>query len=107
MRPLLDFRRVELRAYLKEKQQPWREDSTNSELDHTRNSVRHELLPILAGKYNPAIVETLLAPPTWPVLKRSTGRANVSAFCLSFCCPASRFAAVGVRLLLKALLVLD
>src|SRR5207302_7820184 len=29
------------------------------DLDHTRNSVRHELLPMLAEKYNPAIVETL------------------------------------------------
>jgi tRNA(Ile)-lysidine synthase len=59
IRPLLEFRRAELREYLEAHKQPWREDSTNSDLHHTRNSIRQELLPLLSEKYNPNIVETL------------------------------------------------
>ena len=59
IRPALGLRRADLRQYLEEINQQWREDVTNADLHHTRNSVRHELLPMLAEKYNPAIVETL------------------------------------------------
>ena len=59
IRPLLGFRRAELRQQLEVINQQWREDVTNADLHHMRNSVRHELLPMLAEKYNPAIVETL------------------------------------------------
>lgn len=59
VRPLLDFRREDIRHCLEAKKQSWREDSTNADLHHTRNSIRHELLPMLAERYNPAIIETL------------------------------------------------
>lgn len=59
VRPLLGIRRKELREYLDLLQQPWREDATNADLKFTRNRVRHELLPLLEGNYNPAIAEVL------------------------------------------------
>jgi tRNA(Ile)-lysidine synthase len=34
--------------------QAWREDSSNRDLAHTRNRIRHELLPLLSG-FNPEI----------------------------------------------------
>jgi tRNA(Ile)-lysidine synthase len=59
VRPLLDFRHCDLETYLRELGQDWREDATNLDRQHTRNRVRHELLPLLARDYNPAIVEAL------------------------------------------------
>jgi tRNA(Ile)-lysidine synthase len=59
VRPLLGFRRHEIEKYLKSIGQPWREDATNNDLQHTRNRIRHELLPLLAKDYNPSIAEAL------------------------------------------------
>lgn len=57
-RPLLGTERREIEAYAEEVGLEWREDSTNASMKHTRNRVRHELLPMLEG-YNPGIVGTL------------------------------------------------
>ncbi|MCU1254522.1 MAG: tRNA(Ile)-lysidine synthetase-like protein [Candidatus Angelobacter sp.] len=58
-RPLLTTSRCEVEAYLKAKGQCWREDSTNLDLGHTRNRIRHKLLPLLEREFNPAIRQTL------------------------------------------------
>jgi tRNA(Ile)-lysidine synthase len=58
VRPLLRTRRADLRAYLTARRQPWREDSSNSDEAHTRNRLRHTLLPALRVE-NPSIDETL------------------------------------------------
>jgi tRNA(Ile)-lysidine synthase len=59
VRPLLAVTRKEVEAYLKQLRQPWREDSSNQDLRHARNRVRHQLLPLLQQDYNPAIRQTL------------------------------------------------
>jgi tRNA(Ile)-lysidine synthase len=59
VRPLLRTTRAEVLAYLKELGQTSREDSSNRDLRHTRNRIRHELLPLLAERYNPGIVGVL------------------------------------------------
>ena len=59
VRPLLAVSRQEVEAYLKAKGQSWRDDSSNRELGHTRNRVRHKLLPLLESDFNPAIRQTL------------------------------------------------
>jgi tRNA(Ile)-lysidine synthase len=59
VRPLLAIERSALEAYLTEISQPWREDSTNAELHHTRNRVRHEILTKLIEQVNPDIRQTL------------------------------------------------
>jgi tRNA(Ile)-lysidine synthase len=58
IRPLLETRRADIEAFLKARKQSWREDSTNQDVAHARNQVRHELLPKLR-EFNPAIIETL------------------------------------------------
>jgi len=60
IRPLLQFRREELVAYLNDLGQPYRSDVSNSDVRFTRNRIRHELLPHLAGQYNPGVVDALL-----------------------------------------------
>jgi tRNA(Ile)-lysidine synthase len=59
VRPLLTISRSEIEACLREKGQGWREDSSNQDLGHTRNRVRHTLLPLLERDFNPAIRRTL------------------------------------------------
>lgn len=60
IRPLLGFRRRELVECLQARDQPWRDDATNRNLDFTRNRVRHELLPTLTKRYHPGTVDSLL-----------------------------------------------
>jgi tRNA(Ile)-lysidine synthase len=58
LRPFLQTRRAEIEAFLKQIDQPWREDSTNTDTVFTRNKIRHELLPQLRA-YNPNLDQTL------------------------------------------------
>jgi tRNA(Ile)-lysidine synthase len=58
LRPLLSVRRSEIESFLKQENQPWREDATNAETIYTRNRVRHQLLPLLR-EFNPGIDRTL------------------------------------------------
>ena len=59
VRPLLQTTRAEILAYLNALGQPFRVDSTNSDLSFTRNRIRRELLPLLAAGYNPAVSRVL------------------------------------------------
>lgn len=59
IRPLLPATRMDILAYLHELGQPYREDASNRDPRFTRNRIRHELLPHLADRYNPAIVRVL------------------------------------------------
>jgi tRNA(Ile)-lysidine synthase len=55
VRPLLDVSREEVLAHLHERGLAWREDPSNADLAHRRNRVRHELLPYLEARFNPAV----------------------------------------------------
>ena len=57
VRPLLGMRRAELETYLRDLEQSFREDSSNQDLRHTRNRIRHEILPRLEEHLNPAVRE--------------------------------------------------
>jgi tRNA(Ile)-lysidine synthase len=59
VRPLLGVGREALRAYLRDLGQPWREDASNADLARTRARIRLDLLPKLAGGYNPRVAEAL------------------------------------------------
>jgi len=61
VRPLLGFRREDLRKYLRSKRQTWREDATNRDTARTRARMRKKLLPLLEEQFNPAVVEHLAA----------------------------------------------
>jgi tRNA(Ile)-lysidine synthase len=58
LRPFLNTRRADIEAFLDQSNQPWREDSTNTNTAFTRNKIRHELLPQLRT-YNPNLDQTL------------------------------------------------
>ncbi len=50
IRPLLGSRRSQLRDYLAEVGQSWREDASNDDLRHTRNRLRHRDPPTIAER---------------------------------------------------------
>lgn len=60
LRPLLTFRRDELRDYLDQLGQPFRHDASNDDEQFARNRLRHELLPLLARRYSPDPAAALL-----------------------------------------------
>ena len=59
VRPLLGISRPKIEAYLSSLHQPWRSDSSNQDLSHTRNRIRHLLLPLLEKEFNHSIRRTL------------------------------------------------
>jgi tRNA(Ile)-lysidine synthase len=60
IRPLLDVRKADLERFAREKKIPFREDASNDDLDIQRNRIRHELLPLIRRKYQPALDRILL-----------------------------------------------
>jgi tRNA(Ile)-lysidine synthase len=78
VRPILDCRRLELRGYLDEQNIEYVDDETNADVAIPRNRVRAELIPLLADRFNPAIVDVLaheaeLSRETWAWLEAAAG----------------------------------
>jgi tRNA(Ile)-lysidine synthase len=59
VRPLLQIRRNELRDYLHERGQGWREDATNADQTRLRARIRAQLLPVLEKDFSTGIVQHL------------------------------------------------
>lgn len=59
VRPLLCLRRAELREFLRERDQCWREDSSNQDELFTRNRLRGRLLPLIAEDFGDSALEHL------------------------------------------------
>jgi tRNA(Ile)-lysidine synthase len=59
VRPLLGTRRSQLRSYLNEIGQAWREDASNQDLRHGRNRIRSEIIHRLERELNPSVAEVL------------------------------------------------
>ena len=78
IRPFLEIRRGQVESFLQDLGQPWRDDSSNLNFHHTRNRVRHELLPLMARHYNPAIVHTLAAQAEIARAEETYWQAEVS-----------------------------
>jgi tRNA(Ile)-lysidine synthase len=65
LRPLLGFTRDELLDYAQRHELKWVEDSSNRDTRHSRNFVRHEVLPLLERR--------------WPAARRLIARAGCLA----------------------------
>ena len=59
IRPLLHVRRAELRKFLSDVGQPWREDATNQDTSRMRARIRHQLIPLLQRDFDSAVVTRL------------------------------------------------
>lgn len=58
-RPLLIFRRDEIREWLVANGLPWREDSSNADTRFRRNYLRHDLIPRIRAELNPNMERVL------------------------------------------------
>lgn len=59
VRPLIECRREDLKAYLSARQIAFVHDETNEDVSIPRNRVRAELLPLLESRFNPSVVDAL------------------------------------------------
>jgi len=59
IRPLIGVRRDDLRSFLAERKQEWREDATNRDTQRLRARVRHRLLPELEENFSRSITDRL------------------------------------------------
>lgn len=59
LRPLLSITRLELRQYLSETGQEFREDATNADPEFTRNRLRHRVLPFLEDQMGRPVAPSL------------------------------------------------
>jgi len=59
LRPLLNHPKADLIQWLTEQQLPWREDASNTDPTHTRNRIRHQIIPLLQQQLNPNLLPTL------------------------------------------------
>jgi tRNA(Ile)-lysidine synthase len=59
IRPLLHIGREEILEFLNREGLPYIMDSSNANLHFLRNRIRHQLIPELTARYNPAIVRGL------------------------------------------------
>jgi tRNA(Ile)-lysidine synthase len=77
LRPLLQVRKEELKSFLKEEEQEWREDRTNRDPRFLRVQVRQEMLPIIERVF-PRAVEHLvsMALNAQRILSDQTARAD-------------------------------
>jgi tRNA(Ile)-lysidine synthase len=60
VRPLLDVTRADLELFAREGRIRFREDATNASRAILRNRIRHELLPLLRRRFQPALDRNLL-----------------------------------------------
>ncbi|MEZ6128835.1 MAG: tRNA lysidine(34) synthetase TilS [Planctomycetaceae bacterium] len=60
VRPMLAISRTQIDAVIAATGWEYRDDHTNHEVVHTRNRIRHQLLPLLSDIYNPQIKRTLV-----------------------------------------------
>ena len=59
IRPLLDAERADIEAYCRQQQLAPRFDSTNQEMEYTRNRIRLGLIPYMEREFNGRIVESI------------------------------------------------
>ena len=60
LRPMLALRRPQIESWLRARKIGWREDASNLSADHTRNRLRHRVLPILFEEFGPSFPEAIL-----------------------------------------------
>jgi tRNA(Ile)-lysidine synthase len=96
VRPLLAIGREEVRQFLRGRNLPWREDSSNASPQFARNRIRHDLLPRLRAGWNPAIEATLAHTADWAQAEETWWEAEIDRLA------DGRLVDDGERLLLSA-----
>ncbi len=59
VRPFISLTKDDIIAYAKARDLRWREDKSNATHDHTRNVIRHKLIPMITKEFNPNAIEAI------------------------------------------------
>ncbi|WP_339733446.1 tRNA lysidine(34) synthetase TilS [uncultured Gimesia sp.] len=59
IRPMLELSRDDVLLYLKDCDQDFRTDASNTDLSFTRNRIRHQLIPLLKKEFNPNVAQAV------------------------------------------------
>lgn len=59
IRPVIMFKKEEMKSYAMENKLAWREDESNSLLNFTRNRIRKKLIPQIETDFNPAFADVI------------------------------------------------
>lgn len=59
IRPMLELSRDDVVQYLKDCDQDFRTDESNTDLSFTRNRIRHQLIPLLKKEFNPNVAQAV------------------------------------------------
>jgi tRNA(Ile)-lysidine synthase len=103
VRPLLEVRRRDLRAFLRERGQSWREDETNSDVRRLRARIRVQLLPILERDFSPGIVGHLTELAHFAREEETFWAALVEDRFLDRCKKTGETVSIGIQDLLEPL----
>lgn len=76
IRPLIGISKADLLQFLREEHLPFRLDKTNRDTRILRNRIRHELIPLLEKKYQPA-VRSILARTALVLAEETNKRESV------------------------------
>src|SRR5690348_15758820 len=87
VRPLLEIDRADVLQFLRDRNIPWREDSTNRSLTFARNRIRHELLPQLVRDWNPGFERNLAQTADWALAEESYWEAEIGRLAESYLVP--------------------
>jgi tRNA(Ile)-lysidine synthase len=60
VRPMIELERYEIETYLRERGIAYKTDVTNYDTSHTRNKIRHKLLPMIESEFNPRVKMALV-----------------------------------------------
>lgn len=99
IRPLLESSRVEIEAWLRERNLHWRDDTTNSSADFARNRIRRQLLPQLEREWNPNLRHTLFQTAEWARAEESYWSSEIDALSASRLACKNGFVFTNVELL--------
>ena len=96
VRPMLDLPKAELAAFARANSIRFRDDASNASADILRNRVRHELLPLLRRRFQPALDQCVCRLMT--ILGGEAEVVNAAArVWLTKCHPTFNRLAVGVQ----------
>ena len=87
IRPLLEIDRAEVQEFLTVRGIPWRQDSSNQNLDFARNRIRHDLLPQLSRDWNPALSNSLSQTADWALAEEDYWQTEIDRLAESHLVP--------------------
>lgn len=97
IRPLLSFYRDELRGFLRSHGWSWVNDETNEEDIYKRNRIRHDVMPVLAERVNPQVMEHLASLAGEALLWRETQESRLKNCYLDLQIPGRMWPSLNLK----------